>query len=41
LFYILLDGHLSMCNTFWQADGEAATSPPALTRATEMSHGPG
>jgi hypothetical protein len=37
LFYILLDGHFGLCNTFWQADGEDATSPPALTRATEMA----
>jgi len=22
LFYILLDGHLGMCNTFWQAGSE-------------------
>jgi hypothetical protein len=40
-FTFCLTAIWGLCNTFWQADGEGATSPPALTQATEMSHGPG
>src|SRR6516164_490147 len=40
-FTFCLTAILGLCNTFWQADSEGATSPPTLTQATEMSHGPG